>query len=286
LEKALRSGAFQTIYSDKSCPFLSLGKAEWIADGLASYGGKLLATVTNQKHAEAALEAGADAFMVTGHEAAAHGGDVTSLVLVPSLSYAFPDVPIIAAGGIATGRGLASALILGADAVAMGSRLAVTKESPLAQATKEAIVKASESDTIYGSNFDGIPARVLKTPVADLAMAGRPWLPVVIYRAFYAARQMNLPVWKVIPGLITQWDKMYAVAQFGAATTAIQAATVDGELEHGVQFIGQCQGLIRDIPTVDDLVQRIVMEAREASLLQCSVFEDGIIEDVQRRQSV
>jgi enoyl-[acyl-carrier protein] reductase II len=254
---------------------VSLGKAEWIADGLSHYGGKLLATVTNQKHAQAALETGADALMVTGHEAAAHGGSVTSLVLVPSMRQDFPDIPIIAAGGFANGRGLAAALALGADAVAMGSRMAVTKESALALSAKEAIMKATEHETVYGSNFDGIPARVLKTPTADQVMAKRPWLPVVVYRAFQAAQQMNVPLWKVLPGLITQWDKMYSVAQFGAATEFIMAATVDGEMDRGVQFIGQCQGMIDDIPAVDDLVQRIMKEARDVHQEQRHRFEEA-----------
>ena len=64
---------------------VSLGKADWIADAVHSYGGHLLATITNSKHAKAAIESGADALMCTGHEAAAHGGDVTSLVLIPWL---------------------------------------------------------------------------------------------------------------------------------------------------------------------------------------------------------
>jgi enoyl-[acyl-carrier protein] reductase II len=251
---------------------VSLGKAEWIADGLAQYGGKLLATVTTTKHATAALETGADAFMVTGQEAAAHGGDVTSLVLVPTMAEQFPDVPIVAAGGIADGRGLAAALSLGADAVAMGSRMAVTQESPLAQETKEAIVQASAFDTLYGSNFDGIPARVLKTPAAKQAMKARPWLPVIVYRSFQAARQLNIPLWKVLPGLITQFEKMFVVAQFGAATEAIMAATVDGNVKEGVQFIGQCQGMIHDIPAVDTLVQRIIQDAMAASHKQQSFF--------------
>jgi enoyl-[acyl-carrier protein] reductase II len=223
---------------------VSLGKAEWIANGLNQYGGKLLATVTNQKHAIAALETGADALMVTGHEAAAHGGDVSSLVLLPSFRTKFPDVPIVAAGGFATGRGLAGALALGADGVAMGSRMAVTKESPLAEATKQAIVIASEHETIFGSEFDGIPARVLKTPMSNKVMTKRPWLPTIVYRAFQAAKKMDLPLWKVLPGLITQFDKMFVIAQFGAATNAIEAATVEGNLEKGVQFIGQCAGKI------------------------------------------
>jgi enoyl-[acyl-carrier protein] reductase II len=260
---------------------VSLGKAEWIADGLSQYGGKMLATVTNQKHAQAALDSGADAFMVTGHEAAAHGGNVTSLVLVPSLCEDFPDVPIVAAGGFATGRGLHAALSLGADAVAMGSRMAVTQESPLAQAMKEAIVQSSEHETVYGKNFDGIPARVLQTPMAEQVMKSRPWLPVVLYRAFAAAQQMNVPLWKVLPGLLTQWDKMFTVAQFGAATESIMAATVNGDIKRGVQFVGQCQGMIHDIPAVDDLVQRIMMEARQVHQEQRIRFDDDSEEPVQ-----
>eukprot|EP00558_Chaetoceros_sp_UNC1202_P002584 CAMPEP_0197242908 /NCGR_PEP_ID=MMETSP1429-20130617/8516_1 /TAXON_ID=49237 /ORGANISM="Chaetoceros sp., Strain UNC1202" /LENGTH=371 /DNA_ID=CAMNT_0042703027 /DNA_START=85 /DNA_END=1200 /DNA_ORIENTATION=+ len=247
---------------------VSLGKPDWIADAAHDYGGKVLCTVVNAKHASSAVESGADALMLTGHEAAAHGGDVTSLVLIPSIASRFPEVPIVAAGGFADGRGMSAALCLGADAIAMGSRFATTVESPLALATKQAIANphldggSTESDTIYGKNFDGIHARVYKSPAAIKANEKPASFPLVLYRAFMAARKMNIPLWKVIPGVITQWDKMYPVAQLGSATEAIQAATVHGDLnEHGVQFVGQCQGMIHDIPTVDNLVQRVVHEA-------------------------
>lgn len=258
---------------------ISLGKADWVAEGVHAYGGKLLSTVTNSKHAVAAIESGADALMVTGHEAAAHGGDVTSLVLVPCLAEQFPQTPIVAAGGFANGRGLAAALALGADAVAMGSRFAVSKESPLAEATKLAITKSSESDTLYGKNFDGIPARVLKTPQSQKLMAKRPFITTIVYRAFQAARQMNIPLWKVLPGLMTQFDKIFMIAQFGAATQAIMAATVDGRLDTGVQFIGQSAGMIHEIESVDDIVQRIVREAEQASLKGAERF--GSFEKVE-----
>jgi len=247
---------------------VSLGKPDWIADAAHAYGGKILATVTNAKHSSSALESGADALMITGHEAAAHGGDVTSLVLIPAIRSRFPGVPLVAAGGFADGRGLAAALTLGADAVAMGSRFASTIESPLAVETKRAIANphldggATESDTIYNKNFDGIPARVMSTPAAIRSNAKPASVPLVIYRAFKAAKEMNIPLWKILPGLVSQWDKMYTVAQFGAATEAIKAATVDGDLQGaGVQFIGQSQGLINDVPKVDDLVQRIMHQA-------------------------
>ena len=247
---------------------VSLGKPDWIADAVHEYGGKVLCTVVNAKHAGNAVDSGADALMVTGHEAAAHGGDVTSLVLVPSIAKRFPDIPIVGAGGFADGGGLIAALSLGADGVAMGTRFATTLESPLAMNVKKAIANpnvdggSTEADTIYSKNFDGIPARVLKYPAAVKANKKRAPLPVVCYRAFQASQTMGIPLWKILPGLLTQFDKIYTIAQFGAATEAIQAATVDGDLnQKGVQFVGQCQGLIYDIPCVEELVQRIMKEA-------------------------
>ena len=91
---------------------ISLGKGDWICEGAKEYGGKVIVTVVNEKHAKSAKDFGADALMVTGHEAAAHGGDVTTLCLVSSLSQK-TDLPIIAAGGIGDGRGLTAMLALG-----------------------------------------------------------------------------------------------------------------------------------------------------------------------------
>lgn len=250
---------------------ISLGKGDWIAEGAHNYGGKILATVTNAKHAQSAIDSGADALMLTGHEAAAHGGDVTSLVLIPSIAKRFPDVPLVAAGGFADGRGLAAAICLGADAVAMGSRFAITKESALARQIKDVVSNndidggSTESDTVYGKNFDGIPARVLKSTQSIRLNAKPAPIPTVIYRAFKAAQTMNIPLYKVIPGLLTQWDKMYTIAQFGAATESLMKATIDGDLEEGVQFIGQSQGLINDVPSVDELTQRIIRDAMGSS---------------------
>lgn len=272
---------------------VSLGKADWIAESAHAYGGKVLATVTTARHARSAIESGADALMATGHEAAAHGGDVTSLVLVPSLASRFPDVPVVAAGGFADGRGLAAALALGADAVAMGTRFATTRESPLAEEVKKAMADpdldggSTEADTIYGKNFDGIPARVMSTPAAVRLNASPASFPVVAYRAFEAAGEMGMPLWKVIPGLLTQWEKMYIVAQFGAATKSLKAATIDGDLgDSGVQFAGQCQGLIGDIPSVDDLVQEIMEGAEKVSRGNAAAFESAIqsVDDQEERR--
>jgi enoyl-[acyl-carrier protein] reductase II len=237
---------------------VSLGKADWIVTRAHEYGGKVIATVVSEKHAKSAESIGCDALMVTGHEAAAHGGDVTSLVLIPALASKVPNLPIICAGGIADGRGLAAMLALGADGVAMGSRLACTSESPLAETVKGEIVKRSEADTIYGTNFDGLGARIMLTDAAKEAMR-RPLNPIVAaYKAFGAAKLINMPVWKVIPGLMMQWKQMYQLSLFGAATEKLMKATIDGDIKEGIQFVGQSQGLIEDIPTVKECIERCI----------------------------
>jgi enoyl-[acyl-carrier protein] reductase II len=215
----------------------SLGKGDWIVNKAHEYGGKVIATVVNEKHAISAEKMGCDMLMVTGHEAAAHGGDVTSLVLVPSIASKV-KIPIICAGGIGNGHGLLAILALGGEGVAMGSRFATTKESPLDHSVKLEVIKRTESDTIYGNNFDGMNARVMNTEEAIKSMK-YPTNPIVAaYKSFQAAKLINMPIWKVIPGLLLQWDKMYQLSLFGSATERIIKAQ-QGDLKNGVQFIGQ-----------------------------------------------
>jgi enoyl-[acyl-carrier protein] reductase II len=147
----------------------------------------------------------------------------------------------------------------------------------MAQSVKEVIVDSDESATVYGSNFDGIPARVLRTSNSESLMAKRPLLPTIIFRAFQAARNMNIPLWKIIPGLMTQFDKIFMVAQFGAATKSLMAATVDGELDTGVQFVGQSQGMIDAIEPVDLIVQRIVQDARLVLSDRADLFDVRLV---------
>ena len=239
----------------------SLGKGDWIVKRVREYGGKTIATVVTEEHAQSAVRSGVDALQVTGHEAAAHGGDVTSLVLVPAIASKV-DVPVIATGGFADGRGLMAALSLGAEGVAMGSRLATSQESPLHQTTKDAIVSKNESETIYGNNFDGLYARVMKTPVAEKAMKRPMGFIMAALKSFKAAQSLDIPMWKVMAGLLVQFSQIRQLSLFGAAMEKIEAATVDGDLNKGVQFVGQTQGLIEDQPSVQELIERIMQQAR------------------------
>ena len=243
----------------------SLGKGDWIVKQAHAYGGKVIATVVTEKHARSAEKIGCDALLVTGHEAAAHGGDVTSLVLVPAIARAV-KIPVIATGGFSSGQSLVAALALGAEAVAMGTRFAMTRESPLHQQTKDAVLKQSVSDTLYSKNFDGIHCRVMKTPLSQRLMRKPMGLLTALFTSLGVARQLKVPIPKLLLGTLVKGPAiMLQIAYFGAATPRFIKATEGGDLQAGVQMIGQVQGLIDDVPSVAELVQRVLAEARQCA---------------------
>ncbi len=239
----------------------SLGKGDWICKRAHAYGGKVVATVVTEKHARSAVKMGVDALLVTGHEAAAHGGEVTTLVLVPAIRDAV-DVPIIAAGGFADGRGLMAALSLGADAIALGTRLAASRESPLHANTKQMVVEKRIDETIYSANFDGLPCRVMRTETA-IQLTKKPLgLFTALRRALSVAREMKMPISKLLADLFKNGIKTtLQLAYFGAASLAIKNAIQFGDHKKGVQLIGQAQGLVRDVPSVSELFSTIMSQA-------------------------
>ncbi len=241
----------------------SLGKGDWIIKAVHAYGGKVIATVVTERHALAAEKQGADALQVTGHEAAAHGGKVTSLVLVPCIA-GLVKIPVVATGGFADGRGLAAALALGADGIAMGTRFSMTRESPVHEATKKASLEKGIEDTIYSNRFDGLYCRVMNTPTAKKAIKRGMSLPRAAIASVSIARRMNLPFIKLALGTMLKGPQvMIQLAHMATAFDAINAATEKGDLQKGVHLIGQVQGLISDIPTVADVMKRTVAEAKE-----------------------
>jgi len=239
-----------------------LGRGEWLIEGAHRYGGKAIATVTNVKHAHSAEKAGCDAVLVTGHEAAAHGEDVTSLVLVPAVARAV-DVPIIAAGGFADGRGLLAARALGADGIAMGTRFAATRESALHDDMKHVIVDKTAEETLRTKNFDGMWARLMRTPTSERVTARPMNFVESSFRALAVAREMGMPLRPILSRVFKEPERVRLLSYFGAALPLVEAATVEGDVERGVQFIGQSQGLVEDVPTARELIERIVAEADE-----------------------
>ncbi len=241
---------------------VSLGKPDKIVQRVHAYGGKVIQTVVNAKHAISAVGGGVDALQVTGYEAAAHGGKVANLCLIPSIREKV-DVPIVASGGFATGQGLAAALALGADGVAMGTRLATTKESPVHERTLEAHLKADVEDTLYSDRFDGLWCRVLQSKSSEKSIKKG----MNLFRAAVVgpriAKSLDLPLMKVMLGMLAQPDKMMTLAHMATAFDKIQAATENGDYDKkGVQLIGQCCGLIHDLPTVKECIDQIVKDAK------------------------
>jgi enoyl-[acyl-carrier protein] reductase II len=241
----------------------SLGRP-WFIKTVHEYGGKVIATIATTRHALAAEKLGVDAIIVTGHEAAAHGGDVTSMVLLPQVARNV-KLPAIGAGGFCDGRGLAAALILGAEGVSMGTRFMLTTESGLHDTFKQMCLKASEQDTIYSNRFDGMPARMLKTKTAEkLAKRKLPLLDMVSstlemknelglswrdsFRTASNVKKAGLPY--------TTQGKM------SDTFLRVKRAMYDGA-ENGLMFCGQDCGMIRDLPTCQEVIERIVAEAEK-----------------------
>ena len=245
----------------------SLGKGDWLCQRVKAYGGKTIATVITAKHAQAAERDGADALIVTGHEAAAHGGEVTTLVLLPAIR-AVTSLPLIAAGGFAQGSGLVAALALGGDAVAMGTRWAMTTESPLHAKTQAMVLEKAVEDTLYTRNFDGMPCRIMRTPTG-VAVSRK---PLTLWRAMLQSLLLMRQQGTSLKQLWMTWREQgfantLKLSYIGAAVERIRLAILDGDQVRGVQLIGQAQGLIQDIPSCADLMQRLVAEANTAQ--QC-----------------
>ncbi len=239
----------------------ALGKGDWIVKKAHEYGGKVFATVVNHRHAKRAQDYGTDGLIVTGHEAAAHGGDVTNLVLIPSIVDSV-KIPVVAAGGFCDGRGLTAALALGADGIAMGTRFMTTRESRLHENYKKLSIEKEVYDTLYSDRFDGLPSRVMKTPGAERVMKrGLSWTQAVV-NSREIAQNLRLPYSKVLVGVLgSGWKTMKGLAHMANAFKDIQMATEAGDTERGVLPVGQVTGLIKDMPKVSEVIERIVAEA-------------------------
>jgi enoyl-[acyl-carrier protein] reductase II len=250
----------------------SMGKGDWIVEGAHRYGGKVIATVTNPRHARGAVGYGTDALLVTGHEAAAHGGDVTSLVLVPAIAGAV-KVPVIAAGGFADGRGLVAALALAAAGIAMGTRFMNTQESPVHESMKQRAIATGIEGTVYSTRFDGQPCRVLRTPAAERAIRRGLDLKRAVFNSADIARMLEVPYFKLALGVLASgWKNARALLHMANAFKAFKLAAVDGDNEHGVLPLGQVTGLVGDTPTVAEVMTRIVAEAESVHTALTSRF--------------
>lgn len=230
----------------------------------------VIPSIGARRHAEKVAEWGVDAVLVQGGEGGGHTGPVPTSLLVPQVVDAV-DIPVVAAGGFFDGRGLVAALAYGAAGIAMGTRFLLTADAPVPDAVKAAYLERSVTDTIRTTQVDGVPHRVLRTDLTERLDRTGPLtsLPRAVANAF-RFKSLSGRSWSDIvrEGLAMRRREELTWSQVVMAANTpmlLKAAMVDGRPDLGVMAGGQVLGVIDDLPTVADLVDRIVAEA-EATL--------------------
>lgn len=228
----------------------------------------VMPTVGARRHAEKVAAWGADAVLVQGAEGGGHTGEVATTVLLPQVVDAVP-IPVVAAGGFFDGRGLAAALAYGAAGVAMGTRFLLTSDSTVPDAVKARYLAATVKDVTVTRAVDGLPHRMLRTElVAALEDAGRAGALVQAARRAAGFRRLSGLTWRqlVRDGLALKHGRDLSWSQVLLAANTpmlLRSAMVDGRTDLGVMASGQVAGLIDDLPSCAELVERIMKEADE-----------------------
>ena len=203
-------------------------------DALKAHGVRVIHKCTAVRHALSAERMGVDAVSIDGFECAGHPGedDIPGLILIPAAVDKL-SIPILASGGFADGRGLVAALALGADGINMGTRFCATREAPIHVAVKERIVANDERATRLIFRKLRNTARVGANAIADDVVA-----------------------------ILDRPETSFADVADLVRGIRGKALLESGDLDSGIYWAGQAQGLIHDIPTVSDLVSRILADAR------------------------
>ena len=226
----------------------------------------VIPSVGAKRHAEKVVEMGVDAVLVQGAEGGGHTGSVPTTLLLPQVVDAV-NVPVIAAGGFFDGRGLVAAMSYGAQGIAMGTRFLLTKESTVPDEVKEFYLARAVNDTVVTTKVDGFPHRVLKTRFVEaLEGAGRIRTLFRALRNAWAYKRYASAKWSDMlrEGLAMRktFDLTYGQMLMAANTPMLlRAAMVEGKLDFGVMASGQVVGVIDDLPTVAEVIERIMKEA-------------------------
>lgn len=194
---------------------------------------KVIPVVPNVKLAKRIEAAGADAMVIEGMEAGGHIGKQTTMALMENVLPQVKKVPVLAAGGIADGRAIAAALLMGADGVQMGSRFLLTKECPAHPAAKEAIVKATDTDSVATGFSRNLGVRCLANEFT---------------RAYTEKEISGAPK-----------EELMAM---GTGTN--KKGILEGDIVNGTVMCGQSLNVLNDIPTCQEVVDRLIAEAKAA----------------------
>jgi NAD(P)H-dependent flavin oxidoreductase YrpB (nitropropane dioxygenase family) len=225
-------------------------------------------TIGARRHAEKVAEWGVDGVIAQGHEGGGHTGEVPTSLLLPQVCDAV-KIPVLGAGGFNDGRGLVAALAYGASGIAMGTRFLLTRESTVPEAVKQQYLKTAVNGTVVTRSIDGHPQRVIKTPLISRLEKSSPFtrFPRAAYNALSFLKLTGTSVGDLFrEGLAMKKNQELTWSQLAMAANApmlTKAAMVDGKVEVGILPTGQVVGVIEELPTVAELIQRIVREAEE-----------------------
>ncbi|MFF4032364.1 NAD(P)H-dependent flavin oxidoreductase [Streptomyces sviceus] len=225
-------------------------------------------SVGARRHAEKVAGWGADAVIVQGGEGGGHTGEVATTVLLPQVVDAV-GIPVVAAGGFFDGRGLVAALAYGAAGVAMGTRFLLTSDSTVPDAVKARYLAATVKDVTVTRAVDGLPHRMLRSDlVSVLEDSGRARALWHALRRAAGFRKLSGLSWRQLAhdGLAMRHGKDLTWSQVLLAANTpmlLKSAMVDGRTDLGVMAAGQVAGVIDDLPSCAELVERIMKEAEE-----------------------
>ena len=227
-------------------------------------------TVGARRHAEKVAAWGVDGVIAQGHEGGGHTGPVPTTLLLPQVCSAV-DIPVLGAGGFFDGRGLVAALAYGASGIAMGTRFLMSRESTVPDAVKRVYLETGVTGTVVTRAIDGYPQRVIRTPLVDrLERSGRVLSLVRSLQHAFAFRELTQAsmIDLLREGLAMKKNQELTYGQVAMAASApmlTRAALVEGRTEVGVLPTGQAAGVMDDLPSVAEIIERIVREA-EATL--------------------
>ena len=228
----------------------------------------VMPSIGAKRHAEKVVEWGVDAILVQGGEGGGHTGAVPTSLLLPQVVDAV-DVPVVAAGGFFDGRVLVAALAYGASGIAMGTRFLLTSDCRVPDAVKQFYLSKSVTDTVVTKQVDGVPHRVLRTELIESLEAGHaPSRYAGAIRNASRFRKQAGGRWRDMlrEGAAmrkTQELSWSQVLMAGNTPMYLRAAMVDGRTDLGVMASGQVVGVIEDLPSCAELIERIIAQATD-----------------------
>jgi NAD(P)H-dependent flavin oxidoreductase YrpB (nitropropane dioxygenase family) len=223
-------------------------------------------TVGARRHAEKVAAWGVDAVIAQGHEGGGHTGAIPTSILLPQVCRAI-DIPVLGAGGFSSGQGLVAALAWGASGVAMGTRFLLTRESTVPDGVKRIYLATDAAGTVVTRAIDGLPQRVIRTTFVERLERSGPL--AALWRSLRHALALRAAIGTSLRELGRQALALRRHAELSLAQLALapnapmltRAALVDGRTEAGILPTGQVVGSIDELPSVAELMQRIVSEA-------------------------